>query len=43
MRPVDLPLLLGDNGRLRKLGWEPRRTLDQALSDLWADISSYQR
>jgi len=43
MRPVDLPLLLGDNGRLRKLGWEPRRTLDQALSDLWADISSCQR
>jgi GDP-4-dehydro-6-deoxy-D-mannose reductase len=38
MRPVDLPLLLGDNGRLRKLGWEPRRTLDQALSDLWEDI-----
>lgn len=38
MRPVDLPLLLGDNGRLRKLGWEPSRTLDQALSDLWEDI-----
>ena len=36
MRPVDLPLLLGDGGRLRKLGWEPRRTLDQALADLWA-------
>jgi GDP-4-dehydro-6-deoxy-D-mannose reductase len=35
MRPVDVPLLLGDNGRLRELGWEPRRTLDQALSDLW--------
>jgi len=38
MRPVDVPLLLGDNGRLRKLGWEPRRTLDQALSDLWASL-----
>jgi GDP-4-dehydro-6-deoxy-D-mannose reductase len=43
MRPVDIPLLLGDSGRLRKLGWEPRRTLDQALSDLWAEVSSYQR
>jgi GDP-4-dehydro-6-deoxy-D-mannose reductase len=43
MRPVDIPLLLGDSGRLRKLGWEPRRTLDQALSDLWADVSSCQR
>ncbi|MFL6201977.1 MAG: NAD-dependent epimerase/dehydratase family protein [Thermoanaerobaculia bacterium] len=40
MRPVDLPLLLGDNGRLRKLGWEPRRSLDQALSDLWEDVWS---
>lgn len=38
MRPVDIPLLLGDNGRLRKLGWEPSRTLDQALSDLWEDV-----
>ena len=43
MRPVDVPLLRGDNGRLRKLGWEPRQTLDQALSDLWADSLSYQR
>lgn len=41
MRPVDLPLLLGDSGRLRKLGWEPGRTLDQALSDLWEDIRGY--
>lgn len=43
MRPVDVPLLLGDNGQLRELGWEPRRTLDQALSDLWTDFSGYQR
>jgi GDP-4-dehydro-6-deoxy-D-mannose reductase len=38
MRPVDLPLLLGDNRRLRALGWEPRRTLDDALADLWATL-----
>ena len=38
MRPVDIPLLLGDNCRLRELGWEPRRTLDQALSDLWGSL-----
>jgi len=43
MRPVDVPLLLGDNGRLRQLGWEPRRTLEQALSDLWTDFSGCQR
>ena len=36
MRPVDLPLLLGDARPLRSLGWEPRRTLDDALADLWA-------
>jgi len=35
MRPLDLPLLVGDSGRLRALGWEPRRSLDDALADLW--------
>jgi GDP-4-dehydro-6-deoxy-D-mannose reductase len=38
MRPVDLPLLLGDAHRLRRLGWEPRRTLDEGLLDLWRDL-----
>ncbi|HWM92399.1 MAG TPA: GDP-mannose 4,6-dehydratase [Thermoanaerobaculia bacterium] len=38
LRPVDIPLLLGDASRLRALGWEPRRTLDDALSDLWRDL-----
>ncbi len=38
MRPVDLPLLVGDAGRLRALGWAPRRTLDEALADLWAEV-----
>ncbi|MES1240209.1 MAG: GDP-mannose 4,6-dehydratase [Acidobacteriota bacterium] len=40
MRPVDLPLLLGDSHRLRRLGWEPRRTLDEALLDLWRDLQA---
>jgi GDP-4-dehydro-6-deoxy-D-mannose reductase len=39
MRPVDLPLLLGDAKPLRSLGWDPRRTLDDALADLWAAVS----
>jgi GDP-4-dehydro-6-deoxy-D-mannose reductase len=39
MRPVDLPLLRGDAGRLRRLGWEPRHTLEAALADLWATVS----
>ncbi|HEX8391144.1 MAG TPA: GDP-mannose 4,6-dehydratase [Longimicrobium sp.] len=34
VRPVDLPLLLGDNARLRALGWAPRMPLEQTLSDL---------
>jgi len=38
MRPVDLPLLLGRARPLRELGWEPRRTLDDALFDLWTAI-----
>jgi GDP-4-dehydro-6-deoxy-D-mannose reductase len=39
MRAVDLPLLAGDAGRLRALGWQPRRGLDDALADLWAAAS----
>lgn len=38
MRPVDLPLLLGASRPLRALGWDPRRTLDDALTDLWAAV-----
>lgn len=38
MRPVDLPLLVGDSKRLRDLGWQPRRNLEQALADLWATV-----
>lgn len=38
LRPVDIPLLQGDARRLRQLGWEPRRTLDDALADLWHEI-----
>jgi GDP-4-dehydro-6-deoxy-D-mannose reductase len=37
-RPFDIPYLSGDAGRLRALGWEPRRTFDDALKDLWRDF-----
>jgi len=37
-RPYDIPCLAGDPSRLRALGWEPRRTLDDALTDLWRDF-----
>ncbi|HYO15905.1 MAG TPA: NAD-dependent epimerase/dehydratase family protein [Thermoanaerobaculia bacterium] len=33
-RPFDIPWLCGDPGRLRAVGWEPRRTFDDALKDL---------
>jgi len=36
-RPFDIPYLSGDASRLRALGWEPRRSLDDALSDLWRE------
>jgi GDP-4-dehydro-6-deoxy-D-mannose reductase len=35
VRPVDVPLLCGDAARLRALGWEPRRGLDDALAEIW--------
>ncbi len=34
VRPVDAPLLLGDNARLRALGWSPMIPLRQTLGDL---------
>lgn len=37
-RPYDIPCLSGDVSRLRALGWEPRRTLDDALTDLWETV-----
>lgn len=35
LRPLDLPLSCGDSTRLRGLGWMPRRSLRDALQDLW--------
>lgn len=36
-RPTDEPLLLGDNSRLRKLGWQQRHTFDETLAAVYAD------
>jgi GDP-4-dehydro-6-deoxy-D-mannose reductase len=33
-RPIDLPLLVGDGGRIRSLGWTPRIPLRRTLEDL---------
>ena len=37
MRPVDVPVLCGDAGKLRALGWEPAHDLDDALDELWRE------
>jgi GDP-4-dehydro-6-deoxy-D-mannose reductase len=39
-RPYDIEYLSGDASRLRALGWEPRRSLDDALSDLWQEVAT---
>ncbi|CAA9311293.1 MAG: GDP-mannose 4,6-dehydratase [uncultured Gemmatimonadetes bacterium] len=36
VRPVDVPLLLGDPGRIRALGWTPEIPLRRTLADLLA-------
>jgi GDP-4-dehydro-6-deoxy-D-mannose reductase len=38
-RPYDIAYLSGDASRLRALGWEPRRSFDDALSDLWQEVA----
>ncbi len=37
MRPSDEPLLLGDNSRIRQLGWTRRYTFRQTLEDVYED------
>lgn len=37
VRPVDLPSLVGDAERLRRLGWTPRHTVRDALADVLAE------
>lgn len=41
MRPVDVPVLVGDNRRLvDATGWEPAHTLDETLADVLHDARS---
>ena len=43
LRPMELPRLLGDNARLRALGWSPRIPLESMLDDVlthWRDVTS---
>lgn len=36
LRPMELPRLLGDNSRLRALGWSPRIPIESTLDDVLA-------
>jgi GDP-4-dehydro-6-deoxy-D-mannose reductase len=38
LRPVDIPVLIGDATKLIALGWAPRLTVRDALTDLLSDI-----
>jgi GDP-4-dehydro-6-deoxy-D-mannose reductase len=40
VRPVDIPLLRGDNARLRGLGWALEGTLSSAVQSLWRAVNS---
>ena len=43
LRPVDIPVLCGDNRRLRAAtGWEPHYSIDDTLADLMADCRGRQ-
>lgn len=34
LRPIDVPILIGDNSKLRATGWEPARSIDDIIDDL---------
>lgn len=40
LRPVDVPLLCGDAGRLRALGWCARHGFDAAVEELWCEAAA---
>ncbi|MDQ3388224.1 MAG: GDP-mannose 4,6-dehydratase [Gemmatimonadota bacterium] len=39
LRTVDIPLLVGDGSKLRRLGWEPMIPLAETLADLFSSVS----
>lgn len=45
-RPIEIPYLLGDNTKLKKLGWQPSYSIEQTLLDTlnyWKDKFRKQR
>jgi GDP-4-dehydro-6-deoxy-D-mannose reductase len=43
LRPVEIPVLVGNAWRLRGLGWLPSRTVEQALRDVLAEFGGLSR
>lgn len=39
-RPVDVPLLAGDPGKLRRLGWRVEKSVDEAVGELWGAVAN---
>ncbi|REJ74626.1 MAG: NAD-dependent epimerase/dehydratase family protein [Acidobacteria bacterium] len=39
LRPSDVPAMAGDSSRLERLGWQPHRSLDEALLELWNSLA----
>ena len=39
VRPVDLPMLVGDNSKLCATGWEPAFSFDDMVTDLWNHVA----
>jgi nucleoside-diphosphate-sugar epimerase len=37
---VEIPVLVGDATRLRGLGWDPSRTVEQALRDVLEEFGA---
>ncbi len=37
-RPVDIPLTCADTAKLGALGWEPARSVEEALTELWESV-----
>ena len=38
MRPSDVPVICGDPGRLENLGWRSKRSVADAVRELWAGV-----
>ncbi len=39
-RPVDVPLLAGNPGKLRGLGWRAEKSVDEAVGELWEAVAN---